>query len=170
MFAHPGAKLLFMGNEFGQTDEWNYKTALRWDLLDFDCHQGLKKCVAALSHLLKGQPALHAAQFSPEGFTWHDLTHREESVVAFTRQNLDSTEQLLVVLNMTPVERVGWTINVPSDLPWIEVFNSDRVEYWGTGNYVNEHIITPTTLSAEDLQLKIRVSLPPLGAIILKRK
>jgi 1,4-alpha-glucan branching enzyme len=170
MFAHPGAKLLFMGNEFGQTDEWNYKTALRWDLLDFDCHQGLKKCVAALSHLLKGQPALHAAQFSPEGFTWHDLTHREESVVAFTRQNLDSTEQLLVVLNMTPVERVGWTINVPSDLPWIEVFNSDRVEYWGTGNYMNEHVITPTTLAAEDLQLKIQVSLPPLGGIILKRK
>jgi 1,4-alpha-glucan branching enzyme len=170
MFAHPGAKLLFMGNEFGQTNEWNYKTALRWDLLDFDCHQGLKKCVAALSHLLKGQPALHAAQFSPEGFTWHDLTHREESVVAFTRQNLDATEQLLVVLNMTPVERVDWTINVPSDLQWQEVFNSDRVEYWGTGNYVNESIITPTNVSTEDLQLQIRVSLPPLGGIILKRK
>jgi 1,4-alpha-glucan branching enzyme len=170
MFAHPGAKLLFMGNEFGQTDEWNYKTALRWDLLDFDCHQGLKKCVAALSHLLKGEPALHAAQFSPEGFTWHDLTHREESVVAFTRQNFDSTEQLLIVLNMTPVERVGWTINVPSDSPWIEVFNSDRVEYWGTGNYGNENIIAPTISSAEDMQLHIQVSLPPLGGIILKRR
>ena len=63
MFLHPGAKLLFMGNEFGQTDEWNYKTALRWDLLQYDCHKGMKACVSALAHLLKDEPALHEKQF-----------------------------------------------------------------------------------------------------------
>ena len=168
MFAHPGAKLLFMGNEFAQTDEWNYKTSLRWDLLEHESHTGMKNCVAALAHLLKNEPALHERQFNPEGFAWHDLNHREESVICFRRMTQNADQELMVVLNMTPKERLGWTIGVNSKDQWKEIFNSDEKNYWGTGNYVNNTVISPINRKNTDLY-EIKLSLPPLGGCILKR-
>ena len=168
MFAHPGAKLLFMGNEFAQTEEWNYKTSLRWDLLEHESHTGMKNCVAALAHLLKNEPALHERQFNPEGFAWHDLNHREESVICFRRMTQNADQELIVVLNMTPKERLGWTIGVNSKDQWKEIFNSDEKNYWGTGNYVNNTVISPINRKNTDLY-EIKLSLPPLGGCILKR-
>ena len=168
MFAHPGAKLLFMGNEFAQTDEWNYKTSIRWDLLEHPSHAGMKACVSALAHLLKQEPALHEQQFNHEGFAWHDLDHREESVICFKRRNKDTDQELMVVLNMTPRERLDWTVSVNSSAQWTEIFNSDEKKYWGTGNYVNNTVISPINQKNTNLH-EIKISLPPLGGCILKR-
>jgi 1,4-alpha-glucan branching enzyme len=77
MWTHPGAKLLFMGNEFGQTNEWNYKSELQWELLKFDHHRQLKDCVATLNQLLQQEAALHQNQFNQKGFEWVDLNHRQ---------------------------------------------------------------------------------------------
>jgi len=168
MFAHPGAKLLFMGNEFAQTEEWNYKTSLRWDLLEHESHAGMKACVSALAHLLKQEPALYKQQFKQEGFAWHDLDHREESVICFRRMTENAEEELMVVLNMTPKERVVWKVSVNSTEDWQEIFNSDQKQYWGTGNYVNNTVISPINQKNTELY-EIKISLPPLGGSILKR-
>ena len=168
MFAHPGAKLLFMGNEFAQTEEWNYKTSLRWDLLEHESHAGMKACVAALADLLKKEPALHQQQFNPEGFAWHDLDHRQESVICFRRMTKNADQELMVVLNMTPRERLEWTVDVTSGDQWKEIFNSDEKNYWGTGNYVNNMVISPIIRKNTNSH-EIKLSLPPLGGCILKR-
>jgi 1,4-alpha-glucan branching enzyme len=169
MFMHPGAKLLFMGNEFGQTDEWNYKTALRWDLLSFDCHKGLQKCVATLSKLVKSAPALYETQFVSEGFRWIDLSHREESVVAFSRRSKNAEDHLLVILNMTPVVRKGWTINAGDSTEWEEIFNSDSSEFWGTGQFINSKRITSIQDTEKSENHQLLVDLPPLGGIVLRK-
>lgn len=169
MFTHPGAKLLFMGNEFGQTDEWNYTTALRWDLMQFDCHKGMKACVSALAHLLKNEPALYEKQFETDGFEWHDLNHRPESVIAFKRKGNDVAEELMILLNMTPVERINWEVKVQDKQTWKEVFNSDALTFWGTGNYSN-NLPMQSKLDKDRKAHFINVNLPPLGGIVLKRK
>ena len=169
MFTHPGAKLLFMGNEFGQTDEWNYTTALRWDLMQFDSHKGMKACVSALAHLLKNEPALYEKQFETDGFEWHDLNHRQESVIAFKRKGNDVAEELMILLNMTPVERINWEVKVQDKQTWKEVFNSDALTFWGTGNYSN-NLPMQSKLDKDRKAHFINVNLPPLGGIVLKRK
>ena len=168
MFTHPGAKLLFMGNEFGQTEEWNYKTALRWDLLQFECHKGMKNCVSGLAHLLKNEPAMFEKQFESEGFEWLDLNNRAESVISFKRKSSDPNEELIVILNMTPKERINWKVQVPEQETWVEVFNSDDLRYWGTGNYMNTILLLPELLN-NDSHYQLTLSLPPLAGIVLKR-
>ncbi len=168
MFTHPGAKLLFMGNEFGQTDEWNYKTQLRWDLLVHDSHKGLKDCVAALAHLLRSEPALHKNQFRHDGFEWHDLGHQKESVISFKRKAGKDQHELIIILNMTPVERRGWSVKVKGKKNWKEIFNSDDTRFWGTGHFINKEPIIPHGVKGEAWG-NLHVSLPPLGAIVLKR-
>ena len=168
MFTHPGAKLLFMGNEFGQTEEWNYKTALRWDLLQFECHRGMKNCVSGLAHLLNKEPALFEKQFESEGFEWLDLNNRSESVISFKRKSSKPNEELIIVLNMTPKERVNWKVNVPEQEIWVEIFNSDDVRYWGTGNYMNTVLLLPELVNNDD-HYQLTLTLPPLAGIVLKR-
>lgn len=168
MIAHPGAKLLFMGNEFAQTEEWNYKTSLRWDLLEHESHAGMKACVSTLAHLLRQEPALYEQQYNQEGFAWHDLDHREESVICFRRMTKTNDQELMVILNMTPKERLEWTVGVDSADNWLEIFNSDEKKYWGTGNYVNKTVISPINQKNARLY-EIKLSLPPLGGCILKR-
>ncbi|MFZ9686902.1 MAG: 1,4-alpha-glucan branching protein GlgB [Chitinophagaceae bacterium] len=168
MFLHPGAKLLFMGNEFGQTDEWNYKTSLRWDLLKYDCHSGLKKCVSALLHLMRRESALSYNQFKPEGFEWHDLDHRAESVISFKRKGKTSNDELLIVLNMTPVERKNWFLKVNKKGVWEELFNSDSIEFWGTNHFINEGALK--TQKEKDGEEYLLVNLPPLAGCVFKKK
>ena len=168
MFTHPGAKLLFMGNEFGQTEEWNYKTALRWDLLEFECHKGMKNCVSGLAHLLNKEPALFEKQFESEGFEWLDLTNRSESVISFKRKSSQPNEELIIILNMTPVERIEWKVKVPEQEIWVEIFNSDDLHYWGTGNYMNDILHLPEMLN-NDAHYQLTLTLPPLAGIVLKR-
>lgn len=167
MFMHPGGKLLFMGNEFGQTDEWNYKTSLRWDLLQYDCHTGLKNCVSALAHLVRQESALCFQQFNPSGFEWHELNHREESVISFFRRGKTPADELLIILNMTPVERKNWKVKMKNKGTWKEIFNSDNKTYWGTDQYRNEELLK--TIIDKDKCHHLLVQLPPLAGIVLKK-
>lgn len=167
MFTHPGGKLLFMGNEFGATSEWNYKTELQWDLLQFEPHRALKDCVRDLNHLLRAQPALYENQFNIHGFEWVDLNHREECVIVYRRKGKKPDNDLLIVLNLTPVVRRDWKIYANGKAAWKEIFNSDDKKYYGTGDVFNPAIVTTCVDKKED-QYEINLHLPPLGAIVLK--
>lgn len=167
MFMHPGAKLIFMGNEFGQTEEWNYKTALRWDLLQYDCHQGLKKSVQALAYLIKKEPALSCNQFEPHGFEWLDLHHKAESVISFLRKGKTPNDVMLIVLNMTPVERPDWVLKLKEAGEWEEVFNSDEKKFWGTDHFKNEGILI--THDAIENQHCLKIQLPPLAGCVFRK-
>lgn len=167
MWTHPGAKLLFMGNEFGQTKEWNYKTELQWELLQFDCHRLLKDCVAKLNQLLKNEPAMHFNQFNMDGFEWVDLNHRAESVVAYKRKAKKRSDDLLVILNLTPVVRNDWEVEVSGKVYSREIFNSDEKKYWGTGDVFNPDIRCET-VDKNQKKYRLTVNLPPLAGIVLK--
>ena len=167
MFTHPGGKLLFMGNEFGDTNEWNYKSELQWNLLQFEPHRLLKDCVRDLNNLLCNEPALYENQFNIYGFEWVDLNHPAECVVAYRRKGKDPENDLLIILNLTPVVRHDWKVYTHGKSQWREIFNSDAKKYWGTGNIYNPEILT-TSLDKNDNMYEINVHLPPLGAIVLK--
>jgi 1,4-alpha-glucan branching enzyme len=167
MFTHPGGKLLFMGNEFGATSEWNYKSELQWNLLQFESHSRMKDYMRDLNSLLRSEPALYENQFSKDGFEWIDLNHRAESVVVFRRKGKNPDEEILVVLNMTPVVRNDWKIYAAGKKAWKEIFNSDDKKYWGTGNVYNPAIqVTP--VDEKEIWFELNLHLPPLGAVILK--
>jgi 1,4-alpha-glucan branching enzyme len=167
MFTHPGGKLLFMGNEFGDTNEWNYKSELQWDLLQYDSHRMLKDCVRDLNNLLRNEPAMYENQFNIYGFEWVDLNHPAECVVAYRRKGKDPANDLLIILNLTPIARHDWKVYTHGKSQWREIFNSDAKHYWGTGDVFNPEITT-TLLDKNDNMYEINLHLPPLGAIVLK--
>jgi 1,4-alpha-glucan branching enzyme len=167
MFTHPGGKLLFMGDEFGATSEWNHKTELQWDLMQYDSHRLLKDCVRDLNYLLRGEPALYENQFNIYGFEWIDLDHRAESVICFRRKGKDPKDDLLIILNMTPVIRRDWKIYATGKPAWKEIFNSDSKKYWGTGDVFNPEVGTKL-VDKKEKKYEITIHLPPLGAIVLK--
>jgi len=167
MFTHPGGKLLFMGNEFGSTTEWNYKSELPWGLLQHAPHKMLKDCVRDLCFLLRNEPALYEKQFVQEGFEWVDLNHRQESVMVYRRKGLLPENDLLIILNMTPVVRNDWKIYAHGKEIWKEIFNSDDKKYWGTGDVFNPS--PPVKLVDKNThRYEINVHLPALGAVVLK--
>ncbi len=167
MWTHPGGKLLFMGDEFGQTNEWNYKSELDWQLLQYDCHRLMRDCVADLNKLLQGEPALYENQFSIYGFEWVDLNHRNESVVVYKRKGKETNSDLLVILNLTPVVHHNWEVYVTGKEFTSELFNSDAKKYWGTGDIYNPDIRSELVDEATKTY-KLTINLPPLAGIVLK--
>ena len=166
MFMHPGAKLLFMGNEFAATKEWNYTTELQWDLLKIESHAGMRKTVQALNEIYKNNPALYELQFDPTGFEWVEINKREEAVIAFKRKGLKPENDILVVMNMTPVPRHQFPIHVAGKKVWNEIFNSDAKKYGGAGDLTNSSIVLhPQDEKGEWSQLLL--NLPALSAIVL---
>ena len=167
MFTHPGAKLLFMGNEFGSTQEWNYKTELPWHLLQFAPHAGLQQCVKKLNALYRSEPALYEKQFEPGGFEWIDLNHRSECVLVYSRKGKKDKDQLIVLLNVTPVVRNNWEVYVYGKSKWKEIFNSDQIDFWGTGDVGNPSI-EATLVDKATKCYRVTINLPALSAIVLK--
>jgi 1,4-alpha-glucan branching enzyme len=167
MYTHPGGKLLFMGNEFGATSEWNYKSELQWELLEFMSHGGMKHCVQKLNELYRSEPALYERQFEPGGFEWTDLNHRNESVVVYTRKGKKEKDNVLVILNLTPQVRHDWEVHVHGKDKWKEIFNSDSKEFWGTGDVFNPSIQSEI-VDKKEKWYKLKVHLPALGAIVLR--
>lgn len=165
MFTHPGGKLLFMGNEFGQTTEWNYKTELNWQLLEFDPHRKLQTCIKSLNRLYRENPALHELQFDMQGFEWVDLNHRAEGVMAYLRRGKKKGSEVLILLNTTPVVRHNWKVRVQGKKVWKEVFNSDHADFYGSGNVFNPD--PEITLVDKKAGLyEINCHLPPLAGVI----
>lgn len=167
MWTHPGAKLLFMGNEFGQTSEWNYKSELDWPLLQYAPHSTLQACVVALNELLRSEAALYEKQFEPGGFEWVDLSHRAESVIVYRRKGAAADNDLLIILNMTPVARMDWEITLTGKQFAGEIYNSDNERFGGSGKVFNPDIRVKKEEDRE-LTYTLLVNLPPLAGIILK--
>ena len=166
MFMHPGAKLLFMGNEFAATKEWNYTTELQWDLLTIESHAGMRKTVQALNEIYKNNPALFELQFDPKGFEWVEINKRKEAVIAFKRKGLKPENDVLVVMNMTPVPRHQFPIHVQGKKVWSVIFNSDEKKFWGAGDLTNSSIqVIPQDEKGDWNQLLL--NLPALSAIVL---
>jgi len=167
MFTHPGAKLLFMGDEFGQTNEWNYQSELQWELLQYDPHNLLQECVRELNHLYRNNAALHEKQFDPSGFEWIDLEHRAEAVICYKRKGNKAKDDVLVLLNMTPVVHHNWEVYVKGKAAWKEIFNSDLKQFWGTGNVFNPDVRCEL-VDKKTKTYKLTLNLPPLAGIVLK--
>ena len=167
MYMHPGAKLLFMGNEFASTTEWNYKSELPWHLLAHPSHGGMKYCVQKLNELYTSQPALYELQFEPTGFEWIDLQHRSESVMAFKRKGKNPAGDIVVIINATPVVRNDWKISVQGKEEWHEIFNSDHPDFWGTGVVYNP-AIPCVCVDAQNKWYELTLQLPALSAVVLQ--
>ncbi len=171
MFTHPGGKLLFMGNEFAASEEWNYKSELPWQLLNFVSHGGMQYCVQKLNELYKTYPALHEKQFEHGGFEWVDLNHASDGIMVYKRiGNNAGKDDVLVALNVTPIAKNNFTIHVHGKAKWKEIFNSDSKAFWGTGDVFNPAEIVGKKVNASDKKDKwytINVHLPPLGAVVL---
>lgn len=168
MFTHPGTKLLFMGNEFGQTAEWNFEQSLDWHLLDFKPHQGIKQLVKDLNALYTNEGALYQKNFEWEGFRWIEAGDAENSVLAYCRKGDVNDEKLVIVLNMTPVPRYNYRIGLPMHGDWEIIFNSDEVRYYGSGFELNYNI-TSQQLPWQGKEQSVMLNLPPLSALVLKR-
>src|SRR5262249_54897743 len=129
----PGKKLLFMGGEIGQSDEWNANGQLDWWLLDAGpYHRGLQRFVAQLNRLYTSSPALWEADYDAGGFYWIDCSDQESSVLSFVRQSPNRGGELAVILNLTPVLRERYRIGLPKPGQWLEVLNSDAADFGGS--------------------------------------
>jgi 1,4-alpha-glucan branching enzyme len=167
MWAHPGKKLLFMGGEVGQLQEWNFDAGLEWDALKAASHQGLQRLVRDLNKLYKNEPALYENDFEASGFEWLDASDTENNVLSFTRKAKSNDEFLVVVSNFTPVPRHGYQIGVPHDGLYCAVFNSDSKHYWGS-NVGNKGRQTADSSPMHGHPQSLSLTLPPLATIILK--
>nr|WP_232500440.1 1,4-alpha-glucan branching protein GlgB [Hydrogenobacter thermophilus] len=142
MYAHPGKKLLFMGGEFGQWDEWNHDRGLDWFLLEHSTHRGVQKLVRDLNRVVKENPALYELDFSHEGFEWIDFSDTDQSVISFLRKDRSGKNIFLSVFNFTPVPRYNYRIGVPYRGFWKKIINSDALEYGGSGHGDTEAVHT----------------------------
>ncbi|MBT3742844.1 MAG: 1,4-alpha-glucan branching protein GlgB [Polaribacter sp.] len=169
MYTHPGAKLLFQGGEFGQTSEWNFNGSLDWHLLNFDVHKGAQNLVKDLNKLYKKEPALHQKQFSPEGFEWIDHGDHENSVMSYLRKGINEKDNIIVVLNLTPVPREHYRIGLPKAGALTAIFNSDAIKYNGSGKFKNKKITSDQKVW-NARENSIELNLPPLGMMVYKYK
>ena len=165
MWGHPGKKLLFMGGEFGQRSEWHHDGSLDWHVLQYPLHAGMQNWVRALNRFYRAATALHALDFSWEGFEWIDCTDSESSVIAFLRKSAGG-ELVLVVCNFTPALRSDYRIGVPRGGFWRERLNSDALEYGG-GGVGNLGGVEAAPLPAHGRFHSLALRLPPLGVLFL---
>ncbi|MFU8789087.1 MAG: 1,4-alpha-glucan branching protein GlgB [Methylobacter sp.] len=164
MYTYPGKKLLFMGCEFGQGTEWNFNKELDWYVLDFAHHRGMQTLVKDLNHLYKTHPALYQHDFDHHGFEWVDCHDVEQSIISYRRKT--EHEDLIVILNFTPVTREQYRIGVPVEGSYKEIFNSDS-SYYDGGNVGNGSALSEP-IPWMNLPHSISLTLPPLGAVILR--
>ncbi|RYF83771.1 MAG: 1,4-alpha-glucan branching protein GlgB [Comamonadaceae bacterium] len=167
MWAHPGKKLLFMGCEFGQRREWTHDGELEWWVTALPGHQGLQKLVRQLNQALRAEPAMHALDFSQDGFEWVQADDAEHSVFAFVRKGPPGSAPVLVVSNFTPVPREGYRVGVPVAGNWIELINTDAGEFDGSG-WGNLGGVQTAPVSAHGRRHSLVLTLPPLSTIYLK--
>jgi 1,4-alpha-glucan branching enzyme len=163
-WTHPGKKLVFMGQEFGQRSEWSHEAGPDWAALEDPRHAGVGRLVRDLNRLYRERPALHRHDFEAEGFAWIDCQDREQSVVAYLRRA--GPEFLVVLLNMTPVVRENYRVGVPAGGDYRELLNTDSSLYGG-GNVGNLGLVRASPEPFHGLPHSLRLTLPPLAAVLL---
>jgi 1,4-alpha-glucan branching enzyme len=166
MYGHPGKKLLFMGDEFGQEREWNHDQSLDWHLLGDEFHQGVLNLVRDLNTLIRNTGSLHELDHEHAGFQWIDAADRSSSIVSFQRCGQSPGDHVVVIVNFTPVVRTDYRIGMPSQGPYREIFNSDDRRYGGSG-VGNAGTLVPQALSWHGRAHSVPLTLPPLAAIYL---
>lgn len=168
MMTHPGKKLLFMGQDFAQFDEWNEKESLQWSLVeDFEAHKKMQNYVKALNRLYLDYPALYEKDSDPEGFEWINCMDSERSVVSFLRKNGNEEDTLLVVCNFTPVVYEDFKIGVPFKGKYKETFNSDKEEFGGE-NHINPRLKQSKAEEWDEREQSISITVPPLGISVFR--
>lgn len=167
MLAEPGKKLLFMGGEIGQWDEWNHDSEIQWSLLDYKPHQWLKKYVTDINNLVKSEPALYELDFDSTGFEWIDFHDKTSTIISFIRKGKNKKDLLVFVFNFTPIPRHGYQVGVPLPGVYKEILNSDSRYYGGTNTGLTGGAIAIKS-PAHSRPYSIVLSLPPLGMIVLK--
>jgi 1,4-alpha-glucan branching enzyme len=167
MWTHPGKKLLFMGDEFAQWNEWNYDTSLQWDLLQWESHQGVQKMVQDINRLYRKEPALYEVDFDPSGFEWIDCHNCDESVLGFVRRAKDPNDFLVVACNFTPAPRLSHRLGVPELCWYDEVFNSDSTYYNGS-NLGNGPGVMAEAVGSHGRPASVQIAIPPLALTVLK--
>jgi 1,4-alpha-glucan branching enzyme len=168
-YTHPGKKLLFMGGDIGQWWEWNCTESLQWHLLEHESHRQVQRLVRDLNRIYRQEPALHELEFEWQGFQWIDCNDSDNSVVSFLRVARRPEDYLVVVCNFTPVPRLGYSIGVPEDGFYRELFNSDSSHYGGT-NVGNGAGLRSEARACHGRPHALLVDVPPLGGVILKRQ
>lgn len=167
MFTHPGKKLNFMGTEFGQWNEWNYEQSLDWHLLQWERHKQLQHYFKELNTLYRENPALYQKDFTGDGFQWVNCNDWEGCLISFLRKGKNVDDTLLVVANFTPVVRYDYRVGVPFTGEWKEIFNSDAMEFGGSG------VGNAGSAWSEDLpwdyqNASVKLTIPPLGVLVFK--
>ncbi|KPM49854.1 1,4-alpha-glucan branching protein GlgB [Jiulongibacter sediminis] len=166
MFTHPGAKLIFMGGEFGQRAEWNFQYSLDWHEVEKPLNKGVSKLLAKLNNLYKTESALTEYQFEGKGFSWLDTSDNENSVLYYKRKSDD--EEVFVILNMTPVPRENYEIGVPKSGTYTEVFNSDNGDFGGSN--ITNGKMKASKKEIHGMDYSISINLPPLAGVIFKHQ
>ncbi len=167
MYAHPGKKLLFMGQEFGQEREWSEARSLDWYILDQPGHQGLQKFVKKLNALYKKYDAFYYNDCDQMGFEWINCNDNEHSQISFIRRGSTAKDQLLFICNFTPVERENFWVGVPCLGSYTEILNSDAEEFEGEGR-VNKKPLQAIPGSCDGKEQYISFTLPPLSVVVFK--
>jgi 1,4-alpha-glucan branching enzyme len=168
MFAQPGKKLLFMGDEFGQVREWGHDMSLEWHVLQYPVHAGVQKWVEQLNRVYREEPALHEIETDPAGFEWVDCNDTAASVVSLLRKGKRPEDTILVVCNFTPIPRESYRIGVPFGGFWRELLNSDAKDYAGSG-MGNAGGRQAEEIPTHGRPYSLELTLPPLGALFFKR-
>jgi 1,4-alpha-glucan branching enzyme len=167
MFTYPGPKLLFMGCEFAQSKEWNEQEALAWSQQDLPYHKGIKTLFGDLNRLYKAQAPLHQIDFEDGGFEWIDCHDSSQSVLSYLRKDLQGNE-LVVILNFTPVPRKNYRIGLSRPGNYLEIMNSDSTYYAGS-NLGNNGLITAQARSWMGRDYSAELTLPPLAGVVLQQ-
>jgi 1,4-alpha-glucan branching enzyme len=168
-WTHPGKKLLFMGQEFGQWREWSEARQLDWELLEMDTHQGLIRWMSDLNRVYQQQPALYEHDFDSKGFRWIDADDSDNSVFAYVRFADDATDFIVIAANFTPVPRTDYHLGVPEAGHYVELLNSDSAHYGG-GDVGNSGGVESEAVASHGFQHRITLTIPPLGILILKKQ
>lgn len=165
MFAHPGKKLMFMGDEFAQFIEWDYQKQLDWFLLEYDSHLGMQRFVRKLNNIYASHPALYEVEDSWDGFQWLNVEDAENSVFAFMRMNQE--EAIVCVVNFTPVARKDYWIAMPEQGVLELLLSSDDSEYGGEGNRVKKKVTTQHK-GINGMEYSASLEIPPLSGVYYK--
>ncbi len=166
MYAHPGTKLMFMGGEFGQYEEWDHESSLDWHLLDNALNAGMKSWVNTLNRLYKEEKALYELQFDSSGFEWIDNTDFENSIMVFLRKGKNYKKDLIAVCNFTPTPHSKYRIGVPHEGIWSEIANSDS-EIFGGSNSKDPGGLSTNKEGSHGRPYSIDLYIPPLGFLLL---
>ncbi|HZL56810.1 MAG TPA: 1,4-alpha-glucan branching protein GlgB [Bryobacteraceae bacterium] len=169
MYAHPGKKLLFMGSEIGDYNEWNYNASVPWQLLQYPMHAGLQTFVRELNRVYREEPAMHQVDFEYSGFEWIDFHDVEKSIISFMRRAEQPGDDLIFVCNFTPVPRLNYAIGVPEPGYYREILNSDAGAFGGS-NMGNAGGATAAPIRMHNRPCSISITLPPLGVVAFKRQ